>query len=420
MIPSPLKMQGKMQEMKQERGRGARKLQNHSKGSRPADLAGAAAKKMTAPTTTTIGRAKGGSARAPLTPRTIYEYLDQHLIGQERAKRAIAIAAYNHQKRCALPAADKRLLRKSNVLLIGPTGSGKTHLVRTLAQCLELPLSIADATEYTEAGYYGKDVELLVAELLFRANQSVAKAQTGVIFIDEIDKLARRAQSYKTGGGTRDIGGEGVQQGLLKLLEGREVLVPTSLSPQPGRQELVQIDTTDILFIAAGTFSDLHDYAGAARTIGFAGDPTRPRESGAGGAATGPAPAAARRLRTEDLIAYGMLAELLGRLPVRVQLDPLTEDELCAVLTLPQGALVREYEYLLRLDEVKLTFSDCALREIARAALAQRCGARGLRSLMETVCEELMFEAPERRGQTVHLTGDYVRSRLLHSPGPPD
>ena len=358
--------------------------------------------------------------RQKLTPRQIYEFLDLSVVGQEEAKRAVAIAAYNHTKRCSLPAAEKKLVRKANLLLIGPTGSGKTLLGRRLAECLELPLSVVDATEYTEAGYYGKDIELMVAELLHRANYSIELAQRGIIFIDEIDKLARRSQSYKTGGGTRDIGGEGVQQGLLKLLEGREVLVPTSLSPQPGRQELVQIDTTDILFIAAGTFSDLHDYAGAARTIGFAGDPTRPRDSGAGGAAIGAAPAAARRLRTEDLIAYGMLAELLGRLPVRVQLDPLTEDELCAVLTLPQGALVREYEYLLRLDEVKLTFSDCALREIARAALAQRCGARGLRSLMEAVCEELMFEAPERRGQTVHLTGDYVRSRLLHSPGPPD
>jgi ATP-dependent Clp protease ATP-binding subunit ClpX len=343
-------------------------------------------------------------ARPPLTPRAIYQYLDLHLIGQERAKRAVAIAAYNHHKRCALPAAEKHLLRKSNVLLIGPTGSGKTHLVRTLAQCLAVPLSIADATEYTEAGYYGKDVELLVAELLFRANQSVARAQTGVIFIDEIDKLARRAQSYKTGGGTRDIGGEGVQQGLLKLLEGREVLVPTSLQPQPGRQEVVQIDTSDILFIAAGTFSDLHEYAsGGGRAIGFGGD-----EDGSGRRGRG----AARPLRTEDLIAYGMLAELLGRLPVRVQLEPLSEDELCAVLTVPPGALLREYSYLLHLDGVELIWEDSAQHAIARAALLQRCGARGLRSLVEAVCEDLMFEAPERRGQTVRIDGDYVRQRL--------
>lgn len=408
MIASPLQMQGKMQGTTQGTTSGRGHIGAAAAAPKPDKHAGP--------------KSRGGSARAKLTPRTIYEFLDRHLVGQERAKRAVAIAAYNHQKRCALPPAEKHLLRKSNVLLIGPTGSGKTHLVRTLAQCLEVPLSIADATEYTEAGYYGKDVEILVAELLFRANQSVKKAQTGVIFIDEIDKLARRAQSYKTGGGTRDIGGEGVQQGLLKLLEGREVLVPTTLAPQPGRQELVQIDTTDILFIAAGTFSDLHDYASAARQIGFAGGPGGSLAEGlsaaSGRAREGGAQSpGARRLRTEDLIAYGMLAELLGRLPVRVQLDPLTEDELCAVLTLPQGALVREYDYLLRLDEVTLTWSDAALRELARAALAQRCGARGLRSLMEVVCEELMFEAPERRGETIHLTRDYVRARLQQGEG---
>ncbi len=369
---------------------------------------------------------RAGAPRPTLTPRRIYEFLDLHLIGQERAKRAIAIAAYNHHKRCALPAADKRLLRKSNVLLIGPTGSGKTHLVRTLAQCLDVPLSVSDATEYTEAGYYGKDVELLVAELLFRANHSVKKAQTGVIFIDEIDKLARRSQSYKTGGGTRDIGGEGVQQGLLKLLEGRELLVPTSPTPQQGRPDLVQIDTTDILFIAAGTFSDLHDYKsdGATRSIGFAGDADAELgRDGERSGRTGPVTSSARAsrpVRTEDLIAYGMLAELLGRLPVRVQLAPLTEDELCAVLTVPEAALVREYAYLLHLDGVRLEWSDAALREVARAALVQRCGARGLRSLVEVVCEDLMFEAPERRGQTVHLDRDYVRRRLAHSTSAPD
>ncbi|MFO0576924.1 MAG: ATP-dependent Clp protease ATP-binding subunit ClpX [Polyangia bacterium] len=337
-----------------------------------------------------------------LTPREIYQHLDLHVVGQERAKRVIAVAAYNHLKRCSLPPQKKRELRKSNVLLVGPTGSGKTHLVRTLAECLDVPLSIADATEYTEAGYYGKDVEAMLAELLYRSHYSVEEAQSGIVFIDEIDKIARRAQSYKTGGGTRDIGGEGVQQGLLKLLEGREVLVQTALSPTPGRPEHVQLDTTDILFIAAGTFSELHDSAAtpagrAALPIGFG------ERTGAG---------RPRRLRVEDLASYGMLHELLGRLPVRVQLRPLGEEELCQILTEPRDALLREYTQLLELDGVRLEIEPSALREIARAALRQGTGARGLRSLVEAVCHDLMFEAPERRGETVRLDAERVRARL--------
>lgn len=336
-------------------------------------------------------------SRRQLTPRQIYEHLDVSIVGQDEAKRAVAIAAYNHMKRCALPPSEKRLMRKSNLLLIGPTGSGKTLLGRTLAECLDLPLCIVDATEYTEAGYYGKDIELMVAELLHRANYAIDAAQRGIIFIDEIDKLARRSQSYKTGGGTRDIGGEGVQQALLKLLEGRELLVPLQIAQNALKQDMVQVDTTDILFIAAGTFSDLLDYR-APRSIGFAEGTSTPP----GG----------RRVSTEDLVSYGMLAELLGRLPVRVELAGLSETELAQVLSGPPDALCREYTQLLSLDGMHVEFADDALHAIAAAALAERCGARGLRSLMETVCRELLFSAPERRGERVIIDRDYVMSRL--------
>src|SRR6478735_4348325 len=194
-----------------------------------------------------------------LTPRQIFNYLDRYVIGQERAKRTVAIAAYNHLKRCgqATPAG-KRLIKKSNILLLGPTGSRKTHIARTLANCLEVPFTVADATEYTEAGYYGKDIEVMVAELLFRAEQSVEDAQRGIIFIDEIDKIARRSQGARNGAGARDIGGEDVQQAMLKLLKKRELFVPLNVTQHWNKHDFVQVDTTDILFICAGTFTDLH------------------------------------------------------------------------------------------------------------------------------------------------------------------
>ena len=342
-----------------------------------------------------------GRPRRSLTPRQIYAFLDQSIVGQDEAKRAVAVAAYGHQRRCSLPAAEKRQLQKSNVLLLGPTGSGKTLLGRKLAECLDVPLAIVDATEYTEAGYYGKDIESMVADLLHVANYSIEQAQRGIIFIDEIDKLARRSQSYKTGGGTRDIGGEGVQQALLKLLEGRQALVPLHGAKSPQKSDFVQIDTSDILFIAAGTFSDLFDYR-QTRSIGF-GD----AENG-----SRPASGEGARIASETLMSYGMLAELLGRLPVRVQLAALGEPELIEVLRGPPDALSRQYMQQLQLDGVDLQFTDDGLRAIARAALAERSGARGLRSLMEAVCRDLLFDAPERRGEQILIDQAFVEARL--------
>ena len=333
-----------------------------------------------------------------LTPREIYEYLDRYVIGQDRAKRVVAIAAYNHLKRCQHRAAqgEKSALRKSNILMIGPTGSGKTHIARNLATCLGVPFVVVDATEYTEAGYYGKDVEVMVGELLFKANHDVEAAERGIVFVDEVDKIARRSHGARTGAGSRDIGGEGVQQAMLKLLEGREIFVPLNVTQHWSKHDFVLMNTQDILFICAGTFSDLHLYTGS-RIMGFGGTAEKQE---------------APRVTQKDLLEYGMLAEFLGRLPVIVGLEPLTEEDLVRVLKEPPDSLVKEYQELLAMDEVRLRFTDKALREIAHFAIRRGAGARGLRSIMEEVCHDLMFEAPERRGEQITVDADYVQQRL--------
>ncbi len=335
-----------------------------------------------------------------LTPRQICDRLSRHVVGQERAKRALAVAAYNHLKRTALrrgrrPAAT---IRKSNVLLVGPTGCGKTHLARHLAQVLDVPFHVADATEFTEAGYYGKDVEVMIAELLQRAGHSVEQAQRGVVFIDEVDKIARRSQGHRSGVGARDIGGEGVQQALLKILEGREILVPVNLAQHWQRHDAVTVDTTDILFVCAGTFTDVFAYGAEGRSLGFGARDAAHRAS--------------RRIRQKDLLEYGMLAEFLGRLPVVVQLDELGPDDLLEVLTGPPDAVVREVKELLSADGVEVAFTDGGLREIVRYALDRGAGARGLRAIVEETVADLLFEAPERRGTRVVVDVPFVRRKV--------
>jgi ATP-dependent Clp protease ATP-binding subunit ClpX len=330
------------------------------------------------------------------TPREIFSHLDRYVIGQERAKRTVAIAAYNHLKRCRQPTTDgKRLLRKSNVLLMGPTGSGKTHMARTLADMLHVPFTVTDATEYTEAGYYGKDVEVMIGELLYRADQNVERAQRGIVFVDEIDKIARRSPGARTGA-ARDIGGEGVQQALLKVLEGRELFVPLNVTQHWNKHDFVVVDTQDILFIAAGTFSDLRPY----------------EESKAVGFASADQPRRRRTVTEKELLDYGLMAEFLGRLPVRVELDPLTEEELYRVLVEPPDAAVREYQTLLAMDGIELHFSEEALRTVARFARERQTGARALRGFIEEICHEIMFEAPERRGETVVVDDAAARRHL--------
>ncbi len=336
-----------------------------------------------------------------LTPRRIHERLCRSVVGQERAKRALAVAAYDHLKRTTLRRMRRAQAppRKSNVLLIGPTGCGKTHLARTLAQVLDVPFHVADATEFTEAGYYGKDVEVMITELLQKAGHLVEEAQRGIVFIDEVDKIARRTAGYRAGVAARDIGGEGVQQALLKLLEGREVLVPISAAQHWQRHDTVPVDTADILFVCAGTFTDLFAYSGETRGLGF-------------GARAGGRRAAARRVRQRELVEYGMLPEFLGRLPVVVQLDELAEDELLEVLTGPPDAVVREVKDLLAEDGVDLAFTDGALREIVRFAVERRAGARGLRAIVEEVVADLLFEAPERSGTRASIDAGFVRRRV--------
>ena len=337
------------------------------------------------------------------TPREIKEFLDKYVVGQEAAKRFLSVAVYNHYKRLSQPADDDVDIEKSNVIMVGPTGTGKTLLAKTIARLLDVPFTIVDATVLTQAGYVGEDIESLLTRLLQVADYDVKKAERGIVFIDEIDKIARKGDNPSI---TRDVSGEGVQQGLLKLLEGSIVNVP----PQGGRkhpeQRMIQVDTKNILFICGGAFDGIEKKIAQrlnTHAVGYATNAKNKRVDREN---------FLEYVAPQDLKSFGLIPEIIGRLPILTHLEPLDRAALRNVLTEPKNAIIRQYQKLFEMDGVKLTFEPEALDLIVDTAVKNKLGARGLRGIVEQVMMDSMFEIPKSKVKKLNVTRDYVAEKL--------